>query len=70
MTLTEQARANVIASNGQRMHVDALIAAVRADTLSAVEQEARRRAEHAKEIWGADSLIELAEFCRQQREGS
>jgi len=40
------------------------------EAFALVEQEARRRAEYAKEMWGADSLLELANFCRQQREGA
>jgi biotin synthase-related radical SAM superfamily protein len=56
--------------------VSALIAAVRADTLELVEQEAQSRAVDDAMRGSSDpklaryrALTELADFCRQQREG-
>jgi len=53
--------------------IDALIAAVRADTLRQVEQEARRLSEQTADTPAGTGrftgLRQLADWCQQQREG-
>lgn len=62
---------------GRRMErfdraLDALIAAVRAETLHQMEQEATRRADECQRVAiysAAYSLKGLADWCQAQREG-